>query len=531
MTNRREFLRHGAFAVAGLGSLRLPGWLDRVLVADPDAVHALALRAIDAARAAGATYADARLTRTLHESYISAVPRGETEELGVAVRALFNGYWGFAAGPYWEPDDVVQLARDAVAQAKAYALGTARAVDWTAIPAATGSWSTPVRHDPFTVAIEEKIEFAAAWMTLVNQFDRHTRGDCVMNFRRQERAVATTDGTYITQTIYATGGGYTMSFNEPGERQRVVRASARGLEDTGAGWEVFLDAKLEDQLPAMFADTQDQLSGRQTKPGDIGRYTVVFDAASMASILAYTLGSASQVDRVMGYEANAGGVSYLGTDALAALGTMVASPLVTVTADRTLARGLSTVRWDGEGVPAVPYPLVSDGVLVDYQTTREQAGWLAPWYQKHGRPVASRGCAEAESALYTTMQHMPNLVLQPGRDHASFDDLVAGTTRGIAIIGAGVGMNIDGGQGIISSAKRVREIVNGKLGADLTGIMAIFGSRDLWKHVVAVGGAASAEQVPLGAGKGEPSQHMAFSVRAVPARVANVAFIYSADRS
>lgn len=525
MTTRRQFLRDGSLAVAGLGTLRLPRWLDRVVLADPDPVRALALRAIDAARSAGATYADARLTRTLTETYANARAGGEMETLGVSVRALVNGYWGFAASSYWDADDVVRLAREAVSQAMAYALGPPRAVDWHPVPAVTGSWATPVRYDPFTIPIEEKIEFAAAWLALAGQIDRHARISSDMSFIREESAVATTDGTYVTQTRYTTGGKFELDLEGPDGA--IGTAVATGLSRAGAGWELFLDAKLPDQVPTMLASARDGLMSRPSKAGDIGRYTVVFDAATMAILLASTLGAASQADRVLGFEANAGGVSYLGSDPLVALGTTVASPLVTITADRTLARGLATAKWDGEGTPTAPFPLVSQGVLVDFQTTREQAAWLAPWYEKHGQPVRSRGCADAESALYTTMQHMPNLVLAPGRERASFDDLVAGTTRGIAIIGGTPNINIDCGQGIIAGRRRCREIVNGKLGADLTGLTPVFSSADLWKHVSAVGGDASAQTFPVGARKGEPSQQMEFSVRAVPATVTNIACIDS----
>jgi TldD protein len=528
MTNRREFLRHGALAVAGLGALRVPRWLDRLALADPDAVRALAMRAIDAAKAAGATYADARLTRTLAHGYGNAAPQAEGETLGVAVRALDNGYWGFAASPDWEADEVTRLAKEAVSQAKAYGLGTPRAVDWSPMPAVTGAWSMPVRYDPFTIPIEEKADFAASWLALALQLDRHCGADSFMSFTRQERAVATTDGSYVTQTTYKSSGRFTITVN--GADGSSADANAVGLSETGAGWELFLDAKLPDQVPALLEQARATLAGYPSKSGDIGRYAVVFDAATMAGLVGATLGIASQADRILGYESNAGGVSYLGNDPLAALGTLVASPLVSITADRTMPRGLSTVKWDDEGVPVAPFPLVKAGVLVDCQTTREQAAWLAPWYQKHGQPARSRGCAAAESALYTTMQHLPNLILEPARTPASFEELVASTPRGIAVIGGRAGLNIDGGQGVMPSMTRCREIVNGKLGMDLTGIMPVFGAADLWKHVVAVGGPASARMFPMSTRKGEPQQLASCTISAVPAKVTNMAFIDSTTR-
>ena len=145
----------------------------------------LALRAVDAARTAGATYADVRLTRTISEHFYTSVgmdhwggilnddPHSyayygngtadwDSEALAVGVRVLVNGYWGFAASPYWTADEMVRLARKAVTQATANAMGTARHVELGMIPNATGSWIMP-GIDPFSVPIEEKIDFLRGW--------------------------------------------------------------------------------------------------------------------------------------------------------------------------------------------------------------------------------------------------------------------------------------------------------------------------------------------------------------------------------
>jgi len=494
--------------------------------ANADLVRALATRALDAAKSAGATYADVRVTRTLSDSYANSLPQGEWEMLGVGVRALVNGYWGFAASPYWDLDEAARLAQDAVSQAKTHAFGTSRTVSWDPIPVATGSWSTPIKYDPFTIPIEEKMAFGSAWQSLATQFDRRVSAGIGMTFERQERTVATTDGAYVSQTLYSTGGRFTMALRpNRGDLSRNATVDAHKLLNTGAGWELFLEANLPEQFPAMVAEAEERIRGYPTKPGDIGRYDLVLDAGTMAALVDTTFGVATQLDRALGYEANASGTSYLGPHPEMYLGSAVASPVVNVTADRSMRRGLATVQWDDEGVTPVAFPLVKNGTLVDYQTTREQAAWLASWYHKNGTPVQSHGCAGADSALSVTMQHRPNIVLEPSRDTTRFEDLVAGTKRGLAIIGGSVETNLTGSEGGIFHMRRCREIIDGKLGQDVSGLVPIFNSRDLWKHVVALGGAASAEQYPSSERKGEPEQRTAHSVRAVPAKVTNVACI------
>jgi TldD protein len=543
MTSRRTFLKQSSLAMAGIG-IGVPRWSERwgqplvagpadvAHVADAALVRNLALRAIDAAKAAGATYADVRLTRTLTDNYTGTIARGEWETLAVGVRALVNGYWGFAASSYWEPDEVVRLAQDAVSQAKTYALGTRRVIEWSPIPVASGSWSTPVQFDPFAIPIEEKCDFAGSWVRLAQQFDRRLSAGIDMTFTREERAIATTDGAFFTQTLYASAGKFDVVLHpNRGDLSRVAQVHGRGLTKTAVGWELFLDAKLPDQLPQLVDEAEQQLRGRPSKPGDIGRYDIVFDAETMAALTDRTIGVATQLDRALGYEANASGTSYLGPHPDQFLGTPVASSAVTITANRSLPRGLATVKWDDEGVVPVPFTLVNEGTLVDYQTTREQAAWLAPWYRTQGRAIQSHGCAAADSALSVTMQHMPNLVLEPGRQNVGFSDLVAGTKRGLALVGGSPETNLTGSEGGLFHFHSCREIVNGKLGAEITDLVPIFNSTDFWKHVVAVGGAKSAEQFPSMERKGEPAQITSHSIRAVPATVTNVACISPARRS
>src|SRR5690606_18852292 len=150
----------------------------------------------------------------------------------------------------------------------------------------------------------------------------------------------------------------------------------------------------------------------------------VLDAPSMVALLDRTLGRATELDRALGYEANAGGTSYL-NDPFGMLGSYEAgAPLLTVTGNRSEPGGLATVQWDDEGVRPDTFPLVENGVLTDFQTTRESAGWLEDYYARTGRPFRSHGCANAPAAVDPPLQHTPNLVLTPGREELDFDDLV-----------------------------------------------------------------------------------------------------------
>lgn len=253
---------------------------------------------------------------------------------------------------------------------------------------------------------------------------------------------------------------------------------------------------------------------------------MVFSAGAMATLLQGTLGPATELDRALGYEANAQGTSYLGPDPLSLLGTSIASPLVTLTANRSDPLALATIQWDDEGVVPEDFAIVDGGVLVDYQTTREQAAWLAPWYQRQGKPVRSHGCAMAPTALDATMQHTSNLVLHPGTREDDLEELVSGLEAGFLVESVDVDMDFQYLNGLALMGT-VTEVRKGKRVARLGGTAAlVLRTPDLWKNVVALGGARSQRRFGTGySAKGEPRQETAYSIMAVPARVERLAVI------
>jgi len=523
---RRTFVITGTVAAVAAAA---PPWLRRTGVLEPGSprevpritepdVRALALRAVDAARSAGAAYADVRLTHTYDRKISPREGVRDVEEMTVGVRALVKGYWGFAASPAWTADEMVRLGHEAVDLAKVNASGQPRVVDLAPVSAHdAGHWETPLRIDPFSVPVDEILDFHQAFTVYARENFPGVRALSECGFTRQEKAFASTAGAFVTQALTKIGAGLGIF---------VPNAPAGEINNTGSdllplaarGWEYVRDNEgaLRAEIPRLIAQLEADWR-LPWRPVDVGRYDLVLDAAGMAELVDATLGTATELDRALGYEANADGTSYL-DDPVAMLGTLrVASPLVTLTGTRSTPGGLATVQWDDEGVRPDDFTLVKDGVLTDYQTTREAAGWLQEAYAKRGLTPRSHGCANAQSALYASLLFPPNLRLEPGQPDVSLEDLLAGLDRGVYVRGLGLGLDFQQRSGW-SRGGLFYEVKGGKRVARWQHAGLLFRTTELWKALTALGGPGSFRWAPAQRAKGEPAQQAAYSVGAVPAR-------------
>jgi len=524
---RRAFLITGTAAAAATvappwlyrtGALQWGGRREVPPITEPD-VRALALRAVEVARGAGAAYADVRLTHSYSRAMTERLRMSDTtEEIAVSVRALVNGYWGFAASPAWTADEMVRLGHEAVDLARINAAGQPRVVDLAPVLGnETGHWETPMRIDPFSVPVDEILDFLQAFPVYVAANFPALGIGAGCGFTRQEKAFASTAGAFVTQALTTIGAGVEIQLPNPPPGEKA-RAGSDLLPLAGRGWEYVRDNEgaLRAEIPRLIAELEADWR-LPWKPVDVGRYDLVLDAAGMAELVDATLGTATELDRALGYEANADGTSYL-DDPLDMLGTLpVASPLITLTGTRSTPGGLATVQWDDEGVRPNDFTLVKDGILTDYQTTREAAGWLREAYAKRGLALRSHGCANAQSALFAPQVFPPNLRLEPGPQELGLEDLVTGLERGVYVRGLGLGLDFQQRSGW-SSRGLFYEVKGGKKVARLQHAGLLFRTTELWKALTALGGRRSFRWTPSGRGKGEPVQKAAHSVGAVPAR-------------
>jgi TldD protein len=160
-----------------------------------------------------------------------------------------------------------------------------------------------------------------------------------------------------------------------------------------------------------------------------GDYDLVLDPNHLGLTIHESVGHPLELDRVLGYEANYAGTSFATLDKWKTKKFNFGSKIVNIVADRKQPYFLNTVGYDDEGVPAKEWDLVKNGILVNYQATRDQVHMLGQ--------NESHGCSHADSWGNVQFQRMPNVSLRPGQGKLSVEDMIKGVEKGIYILGRG----------------------------------------------------------------------------------------------
>jgi TldD protein len=512
---RRDFLRTTAAGAAlTLGAPRLVGAAARRLSAYEE--KALALVAIDAARAAGASYADARVAFVRNES-VSARERrvqsvSSAETYGMGVRVLVDGTWGFLASSVLTTDEASRVARAAVAQARANRVAQRARVELAPVGAYRDvTWSSPIEIDPWSVPIEQKVDVLIRANDAALQVPGARFANAAMSFHHERVVFASTEGSLIEQTIHRTIPTLSVTAVAADSSDFQQRNSSE-VPALQAGYEYIHETDLVALAPRLAEDAVAKLSATPVEPGE---YDLVLHPSHLFLTIHESIGHSTELDRALGYEANYAGTSFASPPA-AVIGTLrYGPPIMQVRAERTQPRALATTGWDHEGVAAGEWDIIRDGVLVNYQTTREQAGWIS-----HLTGIEhSLGCAYAQSWQDVPFQRMPNVNLLPGTDDASIDDIIGETDRGIYMMGRG-SYSIDQQRYNFQFGSQVAwAIRNGRLAGLLRDVAYQSRTPDFWHSLVRLGGPRTYH---LGGtpndGKGQPSQSNAVTHGAPVAR-------------
>ncbi|MCQ6960196.1 TldD/PmbA family protein [Mucilaginibacter aquariorum] len=479
----------------------------------------LADAGLNAAKSAGASYADVRIGRYLNQFVITRENRvlnvANTESYGIGIRVIANGCWGFAATNEVTKEGIAKTAQRAVAVAKANAkLGSAPVQLAPQKGYGEVSWKTPIEKNAFEVPIKEKVDLLLGANASAIAGGANFVNSTIFAVNEQ-KYFASTDGSYIDQDIHRLFPSFTVTKIDSASNSFQTRRSLSS--PVGMGYEYLTPSASEtiagvtprykkryDMLEDMKFATKQAAEKITAKTVDPGKYDLVLDPSHLWLTIHESVGHPTELDRVLGYEANFAGTSFLTLDKWKSGKFNFGSKQVNVTGDKTEVGSLGAVGYDDEGVGTKKWDIIKEGTLVNYQAIRDQAHIIGL--------KESQGCCYAQSWQDVQFQRMPNVSLQPGKTPLAVDDMIKNVEKGIYIIGDG-SFSIDqqrynfqfGGQ-------LFYEIKNGKIAGMLNDVAYQANTQEFWNSCAAV---CDKNDYRLGGsfndGKGQPSQSSAVS--------------------
>ncbi|ALD21993.1 TldD/PmbA family protein [Hymenobacter sp. DG25A] len=527
---RRDFVGITGLATGALFLPSLPGFAgalvspEQLLEGGLDVAvkKRLADAALNAAKAAGATYTDVRIGRYLNQGIFTREKQVQnilsSESFGAGVRVIANGTWGFASTNTVTEAGLAKAAQLAVQIAKANAKVQKEQVR-LAPQKGYGevSWKAPIKQNAFEVPVKDKVDLLLAANAKALENGASFVNSVLFQVNEQ-KYFASTDGSYIDQDIhriYPTFGVTVVDRTSGKFRSRQALSSPMGM-----GYE-YLTPKAEDKVAGpqgsdvvgykysydMLEDAaraakqaKEKLSCKSVTPG---KYDLVLDPHHLGLTIHESVGHPLELDRVLGYEANYAGTSFA-TLEWKKLGKPYGSKQVNIVADKLQPGSLGAVGYDDEGVKTKEWNLIKEGTLVDYEKIRDQAHMVGQ--------NESDGCCYAQSWKDVQFQRMPNVSLKPGAAKLSVDDMVKNVDKGIYIAGNG-SFSIDqqrynfqfGGQVFYAIEK-------GKITGMLEDVAYQSNTQEFWNSCSAVCDQSDYRFAGFfNDGKGQPSQSSAVS--------------------
>ncbi len=375
--------------------------------------------AVEAARRAGADYADARAgtdeteSLTVRNEEMGGIERSTST--GVGVRVLVGGRWGFAATSRLEEGEIARTAELAVQIGRAAGSLPGEPVRLSPVEPATGSWRGQNAEDPFAVPLEEKV-------ALLMEASRRTRSvpgvsfaEAGLDFFRRSTWFASSDGAAIDQVVTQSGGGIEALAVEGGDVQRRSFPNSFRGHIRAAGYEHIRTLGLVEEAERIGREAVELLSAPEC-PSEVT--TLILDSGQMELQVHESVGHPIELDRVLGMEEAYAGSSFLTP---ADRGTLrYASPLVSITADASLPGGLGTFGWDDEGVPAQSTPIIVDGIFHNFLTSRETAPVVGQ---------TSNATSRADGWSHLPLIRMTNISIEPRE--GTLAEIISDTDDGI----------------------------------------------------------------------------------------------------
>ena len=471
---------------------------------------------LDTAQKRGATHAEVRVVdernRALATKNGKIGSASESESMGVGIRVIADGAWGFAATEDMTREGIDRCAADAVDVARASARVKIKPVELAPEPPHKADWTSAYKIDPFTTSIHENLELLLKIDETLRSVPGVTLAETNLNFRRYEQWFYSSEGSDIHQTRITTGAGFTAFSFEGTEIHKRSFPSSFGGQWQNKGYELIDELKLLENAKRI---GEEAVALHKADQCPEKRGTIILESSQLGLQIHESIGHPIELDRVLGMEANFAGTSFLTLEKLRNL--RYGSEIVNVVADATAQHGpgLGTFAYDDEGVAAQCTPIITNGEFTGYLSSRDTAALVG--MDRGG------GTMRAESWNRLPIVRMTNVSILPGEKPLSLAQLIADTDDGI-FMQTNRSWSIDDKRYNFQFGCEIGwEIKGGKLGRMLKNPSYSGITTEFWNSMDAI--CDRSEWTLWGTpncGKGQPQQVMGTGHGASPARFRNV---------
>ena len=463
---------------------------------------------MNTASALGADYADIRIQKTSTQMiYLQNLSLKNTSNSmlhGYGIRVFKDGVWGFAHSNVFSDKAVVETVK----RAYEIALLSSRARKGKGLMLAPersyiATYKTPVRIDPFQIPLKEKVELMMEVNRMMKNYDGIRQAVFYLLSNKDEKLFASTLGSRLDITTQFINPMITATaVNDKDSQSRTFDEGGRAV-----GWEWIEELDLLGKSKQIAEEALMKVNA-----GTLGaeeRRTLILDPNHLGLTMHESVGHPTELDRVLGWEADYAGISFATPEKLK--NYRYGSEIVNFMGDNTLPQGLATAGFDDDGVPGQKWHIVKDGILNEYGSTRDTAMEIGL--------SASRGCNRATYYYDQPINRIPNLYLMPGKERLTPAELIADTEDGVYIQGRG-SFSIDQHRvNFQFGGDFFWEIKNGKLIRPLKKVLYKSCNPEFWNSCDAI--CDERYWQPFGVvncGKGQPSQTARMTHGAAPAR-------------
>jgi len=415
----------------------------------------------------------------------------ERQAGGLGVRVVHSGVWGFASSPIVTEDEILRITRLATEVARASAIAKRTDLRLAPVPAYVENFITPMVKHPSSVPQTDKQAWAQAIVDKASAVQGVTAVNVSATHGYEWRYFASSEGSYIEQELFTTAP--TMSVTaRVGD---VTRTRNYPAPNGCGGWEIAEESGLLNDAERVAHEAVEMCTAKPL--GSAGLRDLLLSPSHAMLTIHEIIGHATELDRIVGYEANYAGTSFVKLSDVGKL--KYGSRHFNVTADKN-SRGLGSVGFDDDGVKTMQWPIVRDGILVGLQTNRETAHFMGEEF--------SRGCTFGSSWRDYPFLRMPNVHIDPGPANSpTRAEMIADIKNGVMIDGRG-SYSIDqqryNGQ---FGGHVFWEIKDGKIARMASDVTYNAITTDFWANLDAVGNRDEYRMFGTGGdAKGQPTQ-------------------------